>query len=64
MSGREKERTKSSPPRKGGALKKRGSDRCLGGIFIHVPALCYGWFIYWIFHPVTLICLLIDDIVY
>ena len=30
---------------------------------IHVPALHNSWFIYWVFHPGTLICLLIDDIV-
>ena len=59
-----KEQKVPLPEKKGCPEKqKRGSDRCLGGIFIHVPALCYGWFIYWIFHPVTLICLLIDDIV-
>ena len=58
VSGREKERAKKEKthPKKGGALKKRGSDRCLGGMSIHVPALYNSWFIYWVFHPGTLIC--------
>ena len=60
---RKEQKKEKTHPKKGGALKKRGSDRCLGGISIHVPALYHGWFIYWIFHPGTLICLLIDDIV-
>ena len=41
--GKEQKKEKTHPER--GCPEKRGSDKCLGGVFTYVPALYYGWFI-------------------